>query len=490
MSQRTYIVQDITTGLSWKGKPVGITRYEQEIARGLKNWDAGRGVLRFVRYDQTRRCYLWVPENEATEWLARDHMPSDKNSLRVHLSGFKLKLRDLSRKLLKKAWRTCYRSAYHTGMVISRPVGEYAERLLQLMEQWVRLAIRLSCEFIRSAPAPATLNQPPASTTGVTLQDQVDFSQVALYISCGLDWDDKDTAAIYRAKTLYGFRCIFTIYDMVPSLFPEFLPRDPGRYIRYFADALWTADRILTISESSRRDIEAFADTHLLPKPPIDIVSPGSDLENPSEMATPLTKGKVHEVIQNAGNYALSVGTIEVRKNHQLLINIWLELLQTLEKSIMPHLVLVGGRGWGFEDLFRTLDAWPELSSYVHILEGLSDHELALVYAHCDLFLYPSFYEGWGIPLTEAAAFGKPIISSSSSSMPEAAPHELTRFLDPLDYPAWLAAIQEWATQRGTPQPQSINGTHSVRTWQQAGIDFVTKILGSSNLSVAPQYES
>lgn len=474
MSTAGFVVQDISTGLAWKGRPVGITRFEQEIAKGLFRWDKSR--VRFVRYDAKRRVYVWVPEAEASRWLEGIYHNGDVKH--APPKGIVLRERLRRAEVGSKAWKILRRGVYRVGYLFSQPVAEYSERFLCLLLEFARELRQCYRVYQNRVRAPEQLPLQPevAPVSASADPDVVDFSQVACYVSCGLDWDDKDTAAIYQAKKQYGFRCIFTIYDLVPSLFPEFLPRDPGRYIRYFSEALWTADRILTISQSSRSDILRFAKDHHLPALAIDIVSPGSDLDPgvDSKVQT-LASRRVLEVMQKAGRYALTVGTLEARKNHKLLVDIWLDLLQEVGGNRLPHLVLVGGRGWGFDDLFRTLESWPELATHVHILDGLSDLELRMLYENCDIFLYPSFYEGWGIPLTEAAAFGKTIISSSSSSMPEAAPPGLSQFIDPLDYPAWHEAIKDWVLER---RKNSVHGPEkaNIRTWKQAGEEFATHV--------------
>ena len=115
--------------------------------------------------------------------------------------------------------------------------------------------------------------------------------------------------------------------------------------------------------------------------------------------------------------YVLMVGTIEARKGHLTAFRAW----QGLPEGSRPDLVCVGKWGWGSDD-FRT--AWEQagqLASGVHVLaDGVDDQRLADLYAHCTATIYPSRWEGWGLPVSESLAFGKLPITTNVSSLPEA----------------------------------------------------------------------
>lgn len=142
--------------------------------------------------------------------------------------------------------------------------------------------------------------------------------------------------------------------------------------------------------------------------------------------------GETHLISPEAGNrvtldrlglvrpYVLSVGTIEVRKNHALAVRAWRELLDRHGKGV-PDLVLCGRWGWRTDDLRSGLDASDYLDGHVKVLSDLSDEDLAAVYRGARFTVFPSLYEGWGLPVVESHAHGKVCVASDSSSIPEAA---------------------------------------------------------------------
>jgi glycosyltransferase involved in cell wall biosynthesis len=102
--------------------------------------------------------------------------------------------------------------------------------------------------------------------------------------------------------------------------------------------------------------------------------------------------------------------------------------------------VIVGQPGFGSSDLLWQIEHDPVTASSILHLPRAGDEELAWLYQHCMFTLYPSFYEGWGLPVSESLAFGKYCLASNTSSLPEAGAG-LAGHLDPLDFAAWREAV-------------------------------------------------
>lgn len=132
--------------------------------------------------------------------------------------------------------------------------------------------------------------------------------------------------------------------------------------------------------------------------------------------------------------YFLCLGTIEPRKNHALLLDIWQELPPPI-----PQLYLVGTRGWASADLLARLDALPKEGA-VQCLSGLSDGQISSLLSDAQALLFPSLAEGFGIPLFEAAAQGRPLVLSDLPVFQEIAP-DTAILLDPTDIYAWRETI-------------------------------------------------
>jgi hypothetical protein len=120
------------------------------------------------------------------------------------------------------------------------------------------------------------------------------------------------------------------------------------------------------------------------------------------------------------GGFVLFVSTIESRKNHIGAFNAWQSLILKHGAHAVPKLVCVGNAGWLNDAVHAKLAASAELRRQVVMLSHISDEDLASLYRNCLFTLYPSHYEGWGLPVTESLSHGKASLISDASSLPEA----------------------------------------------------------------------
>ena len=171
------------------------------------------------------------------------------------------------------------------------------------------------------------------------------------------------------------------------------------------------ATRIIAPSEWTKREIIE----HLgIPEEKIRVI-----FEAARSGMTPLPTGDCQSVLakyQITQPYLLYVGTIEPRKNLLTLVRAYDELLRTTKHR--PQLVLCGGRGWLFDEVFRLVEEL-KLQEQVRFTGYVPDEDLPALYSAAEIFLYPSLYEGFGLPPLEAMACGTPTISSDASSLPE-----------------------------------------------------------------------
>jgi hypothetical protein len=250
------------------------------------------------------------------------------------------------------------------------------------------------------------------------------------------------TIAEMRVRT--GLRVVTTCYDLIRVMHPQFNAAAMGAEL-FTADTvalLDASDLVLAISESTRRDLQDFAARLGRGVPATQVIRLGSNLamrdtrsEHQDGASLPLDLGR--------RCFALAVGTVEPRKNYGLLLRIWERL--AADPSFPLDLVIVGRRGFGAEDSILEIERSPLFGSRILWLESCPDETLRRLYDACHLVLYPSFVEGWGLPIVEALSLGRHVIASDRGAMIEAS-QGYGQLLDPEDEDAWTEAIAAAST--------------------------------------------
>lgn len=282
----------------------------------------------------------------------------------------------------------------------------------------------------------------PTEQPGVVAPSGADLASACgpgdVLLALGSPWSRADYADVVgRLQRKTGMRFGLLVYDLIPLLRPEFCDQHLVRiFSAWYSSVLPLADRVFTISRATAADVSAFAAHRglALRSPPQPLpIGTGFSAAEPGSPA-PLPAGLT------PGSYALAVSTIEARKNHVLLFRAWRRLLETRPAASVPKLVFAGRVGWMVADLMQQIANTRNLDGHLMLVTEPSDAELASLYRGCRFTLFPSLYEGWGLPITESLSFGKPCLASDRTSMPEAG-GALARYADPENVGAWTDAI-------------------------------------------------
>jgi glycosyltransferase involved in cell wall biosynthesis len=226
---------------------------------------------------------------------------------------------------------------------------------------------------------------------------------------------------------------VVTVYDLSFVHYPARLPAARQWYLRLFTG--WTCERarrVIAISQSTARDLTA---TFGIPPAKIDVAVPGV-----GDQFAPLPESEVAAFRARQGlpeRFLLFLGTLEPRKNLPVLLRAYAQL--SARERAAVHLVLAGGRGWMTDEIFATI-AQHDLEATVHLPGYVPAEDLPLWYNAADALVYPSVFEGFGLPVVEALACGTPALVSDVSSLPEAVGPGGLR-LPPDDPGAWAAAL-------------------------------------------------
>jgi glycosyltransferase involved in cell wall biosynthesis len=226
-------------------------------------------------------------------------------------------------------------------------------------------------------------------------------------------------------------------------MFPQYLP---NRFALAYARAsIWVAtrasDRVLTVSETSKRDILRFFD---VPAEKITVIYNGIDerfwLQPPDEQLS-----RMCERYQLHGDFVLYVGNVKPHKNVERLI----DAFHLVRRDGLDHLklVVIGDDVSKYAELRRAVHRY-NLHKHVRFLGHMPDESLAVLYRLAAVFVFPSLYEGFGLPPLEAMASGVPVITSNVSSLPEVV-GDAGLLVDPTDPHAIAEAIHRVFTQPG-----------------------------------------
>jgi glycosyltransferase involved in cell wall biosynthesis len=257
----------------------------------------------------------------------------------------------------------------------------------------------------------------------------------------GAAWVHQDYIhRVLALKRQFGTRFVMTVHDLIPIYARETCDQDTAVVFEEFMRrALKHVDHILAVSENTAVDIKRYSASLQIPEPPVTVTKNGSSFTEflPRESRGTIAAGELPE------RFVLFVATIEGRKNHQLILDMWRRMIE--EGDDPPHLICVGRLGWKSIGFISTVVESGYLGGRVHLLREICDADLKMLYSRCLFTLCPSFYEGWGLPVGEALAMGKICVCSDRASLPEVA-GEFGVYIDIDDRDGSLAVIRRLLT--------------------------------------------
>jgi glycosyltransferase involved in cell wall biosynthesis len=356
-------------------------------------------LLREVAFADIARIF----EGKATERLLEAARPHPR--VRVDL------VRRLRRWLLDRVWTM---PAEISAVLLRAGVLQMAA-----LRQFRQLRPRR----VRPAPVPNSAQERPESAVGFAGQ----AGDILLIM--GAPWSQPGYGAFLdEVRGRHGLEPALLLYDLIPLRRPEWCAADlVEKFGQWLRATLPQCQRLMAISKATAVDVEAYArEAGLTLAAPVQPVPIGTDFGLPMNAGV----GEDARGLPAAGSYVLFVSTMEARKNHALLFKVWRRLVSELPSGKVPTLVFAGRVGWLVSDLMQQLENTDWLDGKIRLIRDPTDAELAALYRGCQFTVFPSLFEGWGLPVSESLGRGQPCLTSNRTSLPESG-GTLARYFDP-----------------------------------------------------------
>jgi len=350
----------------------------------------------------------------------------------------------------------------------ARHFGARARALLRTPGRWVAFGSRDSRLVFESllAAKGSRLDLLGTIARGYALGWQPPMRSILL----NADYNGREIPGYAARLRRRGLRPVFFVHDMIPFTSPEFCRLTAPLSIR----------RCLALSPAARRELRRREATEALDshhrrmrailaaaagivvstedtRRALERYAAAAGLACPRCTAAPLAAARLPQpspASPLAHPYFVALSTIQPRKNHILLLRLWRYLIEELGDA-SPRLVLIGRRGWKFDPEADLLDRCERMREFVIEREHCEDAELSTWLRHARALLFPTFCEGYGMPLVEALGLGVPVIASDLAVFREIA-GAVPDYLHPLDGPGWKRAILDYSRLHATRRDEQL----------------------------------
>lgn len=407
----TYI--DITQLVHWPGGLTGIPRVMNELASRY----ATKDDVVFIVWDASTRCFLEL---------------------------------DIGMSLSKRGEGIFYKQPHSS----EEPVVQVSSVVANSVKKMSYMLKKHRPELHRILAARARRYIPAFTGTPIV------FSPGNELLILWGEWADESFQAAVVAAHSQGISIVHIVYDMLPILAPQFSGHSTAAMSHYYRHVMPLCRLVLVISESTKKDLAGWLRHQKLPVPDIQTFRLGDDFA----VVKPVMPDKVvsSQVISRDEPFLLCVGTVEARKNHTLLYYVY--KLAHSRGINLPKTVIIGRKGWRADNIYDIINTDPDTKQKIIFLENISDEELAWFYMNCRFTVYPSFYEGWGLPVAESIAYGKTCLASNTSSMPEIA-QDIIDYFDPASSDECLQKIVALLDDKYLSRCESRLSEYKTTTW-------------------------
>lgn len=456
------IWMNVTTSAKWHRPPVGIVRVERFLSYELSKihgtrfkqciWQDGKFVEWLPRSLATASDLPITQDAEPNQAITKLALPAifpilpRKQALIVLAQGL---LSLMPGRIQPYFNRILY---YIRPVIVPLLASERTRQLLTML---------------RGRTANPILADPGAINRSSSSPDQSAlFSSGDVLISVGLDWDHPYYKHFYALRKHSGVKVVTCCYDLIPVIYPQYCVGNVANLFKsYFLEIADGSDLILCISKQSEADLNDMLHRTGGARPPTRVIPMGDNVPaSGNAVITPAVKAICEEP------FILYVSTIERRKNHEVLYRAYHRLCSQGKRANLPKLIFVGMQGWGVNELIKDIELDPLTHGLIVQLNHVSDTELRRLYDAAMFCVFPSLYEGWGLPVGEALSLGKAIICSNRGSLPEVG-GDLVHYIDSWNPQAWADEIYRMSTDEcwRTHWIDKVKAGYMRRSWDEVG---------------------
>lgn len=483
-------VEDIFNYALHVKRPSGIQRVAFELQRAL--FEIAPGSVQFIRHGNQNGSFVSVPfgslETLFCDLSANHPARPEAAAVEAEAEG-STKHEAGTPQTPGEPPRSLYRRLRRRGLnalpgALREPAAKFWNKTAEAVEAAVALLKIIFSRKTWVKPRLAWSCTPEASKKRpLELENTLTVEQGDWLVVLGSPWSSRDYAArVSAACAQHGLRFALLVYDIIPIRRPEWVDyRLRFAFQDWFRSIVPLADAVLAISHATAADVEQYCRETSLPlRTRVQPITLGTGFGQP---AMPVRTRR----LPPRRSFALIVSTIEARKNHLLLFRIWRELTEVMPLENIPKLVFAGRVGWLVQDLMQQLKNTDWLNGKIVLIDSPSDGELATLYEDCLFTLYPSFYEGWGLPVSESLSYGAPCVSSNRTSLPEAG-GDLARYFDPDNLANAVRVVREVIEDPEALEAWRARVKREFKpvTWTHAAQAIIDQLQKTGNTKVLP----
>jgi glycosyltransferase involved in cell wall biosynthesis len=293
-------------------------------------------------------------------------------------------------------------------------------------------------------------------------------------------WVQNYFLTVRELKKKYHILFVPMIHDIIPLMAPEHCSKLLiDEFCQWFSTLPFEVDGAVTNSHWSAMDVMHKVST-FFPEAvfPIHPIALNGDMRSDFSLRSINIYDTISHLLPPNASFVLCVGTLESRKNHLLLFRAWERLLANHNAADVPVLVCLGRAGWLFDEAAEFLRARPDLNAKIMLISSVPDQSLAALYEASLFAIYNSFYEGWGLPVTESLSFGALPLIPCHTSLTEAGGRSAVYFrdndLDDLYAKVEMLIFNTEERQRLSHHAR-INA--KLRDWKEVASEFIDTIL-------------